>query len=146
MKFSLTTNTKERFGITLYQIKAEMSFGNVEKWDLWWWVEKESNLSQVSGDARVYGGARVYGNAQVYGDAQVYGNARVSGNLKLISWYFFGLRYKKEEIKYVKLDDNCEIICKWDIEVNKEEDKPEVNKMTVKEVIEKLWYEVEIVK
>lgn len=134
MKFSLTTNTKERFGITLYQIKAEMSFGNVEKWDLWWWVEKESNLSQVSGDARVSG------------DAQVYGNARVSGNLKLISWYFFGLRYKKEEIKYVKLDDNCEIICKWDIEVNKEEDKPEVNKMTVKEVIEKLWYEVEIVK
>ncbi len=94
MKFSLTKNTKNLFGITLYQIKAEMSFGNISKGDLGGYIEKKENLSEegdawvygnalVYGNAQVYGDARVYGNAQVYGDAKVYGNAWVSGNAQV---------------------------------------------------------------
>ena len=41
-KYSLTKNTKERLGITLFQIKAEMSFGNVRKGELGGWIEKEN--------------------------------------------------------------------------------------------------------
>jgi len=181
MKYKLTKVTKEWCGVTLFQIEALTSFGNIKKGDKGGFIEKESNLSQyddawvygnaqVSDDACVFGNARVsgnaqvsddawvYGNAQVSDDAQVSGNARVSGNaqvsddarvsgnaqvsgnarvfgnaqvsgnaqvygkLKLTLGFFFGLRYQKEEIKYVKLDDDYEIICKGDIKI--EEDKP----------------------
>ena len=64
-KYSLTKNTKVWCGITLFQIKAEVSFGSVSKGDLGGWIEKEENLSQVSGDAWVYGNAWVYGDARV---------------------------------------------------------------------------------
>ena len=56
MKFSLTKNTKQWCGITLYQIKAEMSFGNVAKGELGGWIEKKENLDG-EGDARVSGDA-----------------------------------------------------------------------------------------
>ena len=84
-KFELTTNTKIVFGKKLFQIKALVSFRNVEKGDLGGWIEKEENLSQegnawVYGNAEVSGNAWVYGNARVSGNAWVYGNARVSGN------------------------------------------------------------------
>jgi carbonic anhydrase/acetyltransferase-like protein (isoleucine patch superfamily) len=96
-KYSLTKTTKQFFGTTLYQIKAEVSFGMITKGELGGYIEKEENLDHegnawvygnawVSGDARVYGNAQVsgdawvYGNARVYGDAWVYGNARVYGN------------------------------------------------------------------
>ena len=90
-KYSLTKNTKQWCGVTLFQIKAEISFGSVSKGDLGGYIEKEENLSQendawvsgnseVSGDAKVYGNSRVYGNAWVYGNSEVYGNAWVSGN------------------------------------------------------------------
>ena len=87
-KYSLTKNTKEWFGITLYQIKAEISFGSITKGKLGGYIEKEENLSQddnawVDGNAQVYGNARVCGNALVYGDAQVYGNAWVYGNARV---------------------------------------------------------------
>ena len=105
-KFSLTKNTKDYFGTTLYQIKAEMSFGNVVKGELGGWIEKKENLdedgnawvsgnarvsgnAQVYGDAQVYGNAWVYGNARVYGDARVSGDAWVSGKLKLLAGWFF---------------------------------------------------------
>ena len=61
-KFSLTKTTKDWFGVTLFQIKAEMSFGNVSKGELGGWVEKEKNLDQ-EGNAWVYGDARVSGSA-----------------------------------------------------------------------------------
>ncbi len=88
MKYSLTQNTKQFNGITLYQIKAEKDFGDVKKGDLGGWIEKESNLSQegncwVFDDALVSGNARVYGNASVYGNAQISGNAWVSGNARV---------------------------------------------------------------
>jgi hypothetical protein len=66
----------------------------------------------------VSGDARVYGNAQVSGDAWVF------GKLKLTLGYFFGLRYKKEEIKYVKLDDDYEIVCKGDMKMGEENNNP----------------------
>ena len=84
-KYSLTNVTKEFFGITLFQIKAEISFGSVVKGELGGFIEKKENLSEdgnawVSGNARVSGNALVYGNAQVSGNARVYGNAWVSGD------------------------------------------------------------------
>ncbi len=96
-KYSLTTNTKVWCGITLFQIKAEISFGSVVKGELGGYIEKEENLSQVYGNAWVYGNARVYGNAQVYGDAQVSGDARVYGNARVSgdAWVSAKLEYKK---------------------------------------------------
>ena len=138
-KYSLTKNKIEVFGKTLFQIKAEMSFGSIVKGELGGYIEKEENLAQVSGnawvygDARVYGDAWVYGNARVYGDAQVYGNAwvygnaqvygdaRVYGTLKLLAGYFFSTRYKKEEIKYYKVDDDNELIYKGEAKFGEEE-------------------------
>ena len=75
-KYSLTKTTKEWCGKTLFQIKAEISFGIVAKGELGGYVEKEENLSQesnawVSDNARVYGEARVSDNAWVYGEAWV---------------------------------------------------------------------------
>ena len=132
-KFSLTKTTKEHFGTNLFQIKAEVSFGSVSKGELGGYVEKEENLSQednawVYGNASVYGNARVSGNARVYGDASVYGDARVSGDawvsgkIKLLAGYFFGRRYKKEEIKYVQVDDDVELIYKGDGKFGDSED------------------------
>ena len=100
-KFELTANSKMCLGKKLFQIKALISFGNVEEGDLGGFIEKEDNLSQygnawvygnaevydnarVSGDARVSGNAEVSGDAWVYGNAEVSGNARVSGN----AWVF----------------------------------------------------------
>ena len=146
MKYKLTKTTKEHFGTTLFQIKAEMSFGDVSKGELGGYIEKEDNLSQegnawVSGDARVYGNARVYGDARVSGDARVYGDAwvsgdaRVSGNarvygdawvsgkLKILSGFFFGTRYKKEEIKYVSVDEDNELIYKGEAKFGEEENE-----------------------
>jgi len=87
----------------------------------------------VSGNAQVYGDAWVYGNAQVYGDAWVYGNAQVSdnarvyGKLKLLAGYFFGIRYKNEEIKYVKVDDENELIYKGEAKFGESEDDEVAN-------------------
>ena len=64
-KFSLTSNTKTVCWVTLFQIKAEMSFGNITKWELGGWIEKESNLS-TSWNAWVSWDAWVSWNAWVY--------------------------------------------------------------------------------
>ena len=58
MKYSLTNNTKTWNGVTLFQIKAEISFGSISKGELGGYIEKEGNLSQA-------GNAWVSGNAQV---------------------------------------------------------------------------------
>lgn len=55
-KFELTANSKMHLGKKLFQIRALISFGNVEEGDLGGFIEKEDNLSQ-SGNARVYGNA-----------------------------------------------------------------------------------------
>ena len=74
MKYRLTDETKEIFGITLHRIVCVTAFANVAAGELGGWIESEKNLDQC-GDAWVYGDAKVYGNAWVYGNAKVYGNA-----------------------------------------------------------------------
>ena len=105
-KYKLTNNTKEYFGRTLYQIEALISFGSIIKGDLGGYIEKEENLSQ-------------------------YGNAWVSGKLKLLAGFFFGVRYKKEEIKYAKVDDDYEVIYKGEAKFGEEE-----NEKTEPDIIE----------
>jgi hypothetical protein len=88
MKFKLTAECKEFYGLKLFRIEAliDIPRWGVKAGDKGGWVEKEENLSQVSDDAWVYGNAHVFGdarvsgNAWVGGNAQVYGNARVFGN------------------------------------------------------------------
>lgn len=43
-KYSLTKTTKEWLGKTLFQIKAEISFGSVVKGELGGYIEAEKNL------------------------------------------------------------------------------------------------------
>ena len=69
-------------GITLFRIKALISFGNVKKGELGGYVEKEDNLCH-SGNAWVTDNAWVYGNAKVTGDAKVTENAEVTGNARV---------------------------------------------------------------
>jgi len=83
MKYELTTETKEDYGVTLYRIKY------LETGELGGWIESEKNLSQdgnarVIGDALVCGNAQVFGNALVCGEAHVCGEAQVCGN----AWVF----------------------------------------------------------
>ena len=98
-KFELTTNTKMFLGKKLFQIKALISFGDVEAGELGGYIEKEENLDYdgdawVSGNARVSGDACVSGNACVYGNARVYGNAWVSGNADYTIVKGFGREYR----------------------------------------------------
>ena len=83
MKYKLTKNKIEHFGIILYQIEVVEPFLNLKKGDKGGYIESEKNLSQI-GDAWVSDNAWVSGNAQVYGDAWVSGNAQVSGNAKIL--------------------------------------------------------------
>ena len=89
MKYSLTSNTKDWLGTTLYQIKAEVSFGCIAKGELGGYIEKENNLSQ-DGNAWVSGNARVSGDAQVSGNAWVSGNARVYAKASFTKGWFIG--------------------------------------------------------
>lgn len=82
-KYKLTENTKEINGITLHQIRALISFADVNEGDLGGWIEKEENLSQ-------YGDAWVFGNASVYGDARVSGNARIKNTTDYTTVQGFG--------------------------------------------------------
>lgn len=88
-KYELTTNTKMHLGRKLFQIKALVSFGGVEKGDLGGYIEKEDNLEH-SGNAWVSGDALVYGNARVSGNASVYGNALVNNASDCICFKGFG--------------------------------------------------------
>ena len=45
MKFKLTSETINVYGITLYRIEALISFGNVSKGDKGGFVEKELNIN-----------------------------------------------------------------------------------------------------
>ena len=62
MKYEFTGETKVEFGVTFKRIRALVAIASVgvNVGDVGGWVEKESNLSQVSGDAWVYGNTWVY--------------------------------------------------------------------------------------
>ena len=72
-------------GRTLKRIRAlaTIAVAGVAPGNLGGYVESETNLAQVSGNAWVSGDAWVYGNARVYGDAWVSGNARVYGDARV---------------------------------------------------------------
>ena len=134
-KYELTNNKKEWLGHTLFQIKALVNIEkfNISKGELGGYIEKEENLDQ-SDNAWVYGDARVYGNAWVSG------NARVYGKLKLLTGWFFGVRYEKEEIKYIKIDEDNELIYKGEAKFGEDEVKSLSGK-TVKVEIDGVGYE-----
>ena len=52
-KYELTENTTMHFGKKLFQIKALISFGEVEAGELGGWIEEEKNLDQ-SGNSWSY--------------------------------------------------------------------------------------------
>jgi len=120
MKYKLTKETKEVYGLKLFRIEALKDFGDVEKGKKGGWIEKEENLSQennawIYGNARVYGDARIYGNASVYGNAEIYGNASVYGDAeiygkKLISGYFYHTKEKSEKIEIMENDEDYETL------------------------------------
>ena len=67
MKYEFTGEIKVSGGVTFRQIRALVTIASIgiNVGDTGGWIEKEINLSQVSGDAWVSDNARVYGNAQV---------------------------------------------------------------------------------
>ena len=112
MKYTYTSLTKIVFGVTLYQIKALVSFGSVVEGEIGGWIEKRENLAEC-GDAWVYGDARVHGDARVYGDADflsvgplgsrksflsVYADSKI--NLRFTTGCFTGSRKEfKEQVE-----------------------------------------------
>jgi len=60
-KYEFTGKTKNHFGTTLKQIRllVDSAALGLTAGTVGGWIEKEDNLSQVSGNARVYGDARV---------------------------------------------------------------------------------------
>jgi len=83
-KFELVADQSIQFmGVTLFRIRALVSFGCVESGDVGGFVEKESNLDNAGGNAWIYGDARISGNARISGDARIDGNARISGNARI---------------------------------------------------------------
>lgn len=120
-KYKLTSNKKEHFGRTLYQIEALKDFGDVLKGDKGGYIEKEANLSQED-KAWVYGNANVYGEAQVYGNAQVSGEARVFDNFKLQSGRCFARKCEDWDITELKQNDGSILLIK-DCVLGEEEKK-----------------------
>ena len=101
MKYKFTGETKLHFGKTLKQIVCVTAFASVSVGEIGGWIERELNLSQ-------------YGDAWVSGDAEVY------GKLKLLAGFFFGTRYKKEEVKFKEIIDDYELIYKGDAKFGEE--------------------------
>ena len=98
-KYELLTNDTIELGggVTLFRIRALISFGNVKKGELGGYVENEGNLchsgnawvydnARVTGDAKVYGDAKVTDDAEVYGKAKVFDNTRVSSNAEVTDY------------------------------------------------------------
>jgi len=108
MKYKLTKETKEVYGLKLFRIEALKDFGDVEKGEKGGWIEKEENLSQEN-NAWIYGNASVYGNAEIYGNASVYGDAWIYGK-KLISGYFYHTKEKSEKIEIMENDEDYETL------------------------------------
>ena len=116
IKFKLTTESKVNvFGVKLFRIEALVDIwtANVKKGDKGGWL---SSAELDNGNARVSGNARVY------------------GEIKILSGYLFGMRYNKEEIKYLE-NEGQEIIYKGELELGKDETAAEEEKVE-SEIIE----------
>ena len=76
-------------GRTLKRIRAlaTIAVAGVAPGNLGGYVESETNLAQVSGDAWVYGNARVYGNAQVSGNGLIFWASKVGSENGTLTVY-----------------------------------------------------------
>lgn len=117
-KYKLTKESIEWCGKTLFRIEAVAAFGTVAKGEKGGFIENEENLSQDN-------------DAWVYDNAQVSGNARVYGELKILAGFFFGIRYKKEEIKYKQVDEDYELIYKGEAKFDETEESLSGKEVTV---------------
>ena len=63
----------------------------------------------------------------------MYGDAWVSGKFALTLGYFFGNRYKKEEIKYHQIDDDYEVIYKGDAKIEAYDEVAEAPQDTIEQ-------------
>lgn len=147
MKYTLTDVSIDFMWKKLFQIKATKSFWNVKEWELWWYIEKEDNLSQD-------GNAWVYGDARVYGDAWVSGNAFVSAKLAYKKGFFIWwddtgkiTKLTHEQVWNTYCSSNYVL---WDYEITEiewENMKEEViEELTLEEVCKQLGKNIKIVK
>lgn len=88
MKYKLTKEIREDFGVKLYRIVALRDFADVKKGDLGGWVESERNLSQedncwIYDDAVVYEKARILDNAKIRNKAIIDGHALIYDNSEI---------------------------------------------------------------
>ena len=76
-------------GRTLKRIRAlaTIAVAGVAPGDLGGYVESETNLAQVYGNAWVYGDARVYGDAWVYGDGLIFWASKVGSENGTLTVY-----------------------------------------------------------
>ena len=76
-------------GRTLKRIRAlaTIAVAGVAPGNLGGYVESETNLAQVYGDAWVYGDARVSGNARVYGDGLIFWASKVGSENGTLTVY-----------------------------------------------------------
>jgi hypothetical protein len=91
-KYELTKKTYNHFGITLHQIKAIKSFGDVKKGDLGGFVQRQENLSQD-------GLCWIYDNSLVYLDARVEDDAKAKNGC----WIWNSAKLRNEAIA----EDSC---------------------------------------
>lgn len=105
-KFAFTDETMQFEGKTLHRIKALKSFGNVKKYDIGGWIEKEDNLSQY-GNCWVHNEAKVMGNALVHEDAQVSGHAEISDEASIFGTSL--VRHNAKISGYAEIYENANI-------------------------------------
>ena len=108
-KFELTGEVKIHFGRKLYQIKALVSFGDVEAGELGGFIEKEENLSQNE-NAWVSGNAMVSDNAWVSDNAMVSDNALLKVKTDILTIGLIGSRNDTTtffKTKDEKINVNC---------------------------------------
>lgn len=101
----LIDDTIDVFGITLFRIKALISFGNVAKGDLGGYVKKEDNLSH-SGDAWVYGNADYVVFKNHWSSGRYFTYTRSNKMWKVGCFYGTGQELIKKRIKTAKFLGN----------------------------------------
>lgn len=95
-KYELTKNTTKYMGVTLYQIRALTSFGDVREGDLGGFIESYDNLENdvargsawLYDDSVAYGSSCVKENAKMHDKSMIAGNAVIKGNAEALDKAF----------------------------------------------------------
>ena len=72
-KWKLTANIRIKYGRTLTQIEAVLSFNNIKKGDLGGWIESEKSLADD---------AWIYQNAEAFKDSKIWGGEIWGGEIR----------------------------------------------------------------